>query len=266
MDQETEAIGTKTVPAPAGDVVTLPVGVIDDKGVIHRECIVSKMTGRDRKDIADQDVIRNGGKILTTLLMNRVEQIGDIDISNPKIKRGVLLDMNSSDRTFLILAIRNLSYGKDLSFVANCTSCGEKNEVSHRFQDMEIKPVPEHTVEGKFRWVTVKIDKPRLEAVLRFPTGADEELISPFVKNNPIEASYKTLRRCLKSYNGDTNLMGPFIDELPLDELDALSDEWNRLQPGLDISFNIECFNCREPMLLSLQALDFLFPSPRRRG
>ena len=246
------------------DTIELPCGVIDDQGNVHKTVVLSKMTGRDRKAIAEQDVVRNGGKIITTLLLNTVQEIGSIDLSSPKKKREVLLDMLTADRTFLCLALRKISFGNEVLFQATCGSCGEKNEAKHRIDDLSATQMPPNRVEGKHFIVPIDIDGIKAEA--RLPNGGDEEAISHFIRSNPIEAQHRTLARCLKSWNGETAIGPGFIDDLDLKTLDEFINQWNKMQPGLDMSYDIDCWSCRTQISLNMQALDFLFPSLRTRN
>ncbi|MEW6556031.1 MAG: hypothetical protein AB1349_01600 [Elusimicrobiota bacterium] len=249
-------------------VLYLSCGIYDEKGNLHREVTLSKMTGRDRKEIASQDVMRNGGRVITTLLTNCIKTLGDLDLSNREHKTKLIREMLSADRTYLILQLRKISIGNSILLNLTCPNCNEKNEFDFNIDEIEVKPLEKEEFyrEGNYeRIMTIDLPEYNANAVLRYPQGYDEEIIFPLIRSNPVEAGQKMLLRCLKEFNGQTTFPSNFLDDMEVGILDALTDGFISRQPGPDIKPTIECFSCRQNIRVEVSGVDFLF-SPTRRG
>src|SRR4051812_43212944 len=99
-------LAPSAMPAPAGRrsfEFELPIGVRDGEGRLHRTGTLRKMTGRDEAILADPQNQRNGGKLVTELLSSCVTSLGDL----PAVNGGVVADMYSADRNYLLLRLRS---------------------------------------------------------------------------------------------------------------------------------------------------------------
>src|SRR5262245_30373849 len=86
---------------------TIPIGITDDDGRVHRTAVLRKMTGREEAILADKRNQRNGGKLVTELIHSCLVRLGDL----PKNGASTVEKMYSADRNFLLIKLRTLTFG-----------------------------------------------------------------------------------------------------------------------------------------------------------
>src|SRR5215470_8844896 len=100
---------------------TLPIGVADDDGKLHRTVVLRKMTGKEEAILADRRYQRNGGKLVTELIHSCLVRLGDMQ----KNGSSTIEAMYSADRNFLLLKLRSITFGAELPARYTCPACNE---------------------------------------------------------------------------------------------------------------------------------------------
>lgn len=253
------------VTAGLSKLIQLPCGLgPDDQGRIHREAEILPMTGAVRKNIARPDVRQSPSKVIDVVLLAGVKRIGSL----PRIDRNVLNDLLAGDRDFLMLEIRKLSLGAEVTSTITCGECDQKVDIRFDLNKIPSASIPEkcEVVNGK-RVFTIEIpyQGKTIKAVFRYPNGSDQAAVS--TSKNPIESNYTLYYRCLLEWNGvSVEQCSPVLfDDMPLTALDVVEDEFRNKMPGPVLSQAMICPLCGAETPLNLGASDFLFRSAKAR-
>jgi len=249
--------------------VVLPAGVMDGDKVVTTADIIP-MTGMTRKDIARADVRRDATRVTDVILQSCVKALGSV-----KIDRRTFTEMLLGDREFLLLQIRKISKGDDVRFSMSCGTCEEPFHGTFSItNDVPVYPMPkdvEVVQDGQGRpqrVFKVQSEEYGVEAVFRFPTGADQAVIAKSMRANPVASVYTLLGRCLISFNGASQMEveANLFENLPLPALDFIQSEFYSHQPGPDFSEPVRCPNCGAENQMVFQSADFFFdPEVTRR-
>jgi hypothetical protein len=244
--------------------VTLPVGYTDTEGTTHRQVVLRKMTGREEAILADRKFQRNGGKLVTELLHSCVQRVGAIE----KNGRGPITGMTSTDRNFLLLKLRSITFGTDLEARYSCPSCGEPVDVVEDLDALPVRALPEGETQADVAIELIDGWEDRDGTVhtaltLRLPTGADEEAVAPQMRDNPSLGKNALLARCMKSL-GDVpqhrlEALGPRImSELTMTDRRLVDRALTEAAPGVDLVRPIECPACGRDFTATLDLSNFL--------
>jgi hypothetical protein len=252
---------------PSKKEVRLPCGVLDAQGNVHHEATISKLTGRDRKEIGARDMLANGGKLISRLLHNRMDELEGFNLQDPKQKEAVVKGMLSADRSLLMLEIHRLSKGEEIKVEVNCPNCDEPQEVDYSIDLFPFKAFENWRIDPQRNLFVFdfKDEDLGIEATYRFPNGWDEEATIPLLRKNPIEASQLMLSRCLQRYNGRSDLPKNFLDDQDVDVIDALIEGFQSNLPGHDLAPEMSCYNCGSEATIQISIADFFFGTSLRK-
>ncbi|WP_437594122.1 hypothetical protein [Sorangium sp. So ce1000] len=244
--------------------VTLPIGYTDEEGRHYKTVVLRKMTGKEEAILADKRNQRNGGKLVTELLHSCTVRFGDM----PKNGPSVIENMYSADRNFLLLKLRNITFGSELSARYTCSSC---DEIIHVTEDLDELPVRTLGEGESADDIMVELDDGYVDKdgnvhralSLRLPTGADEAAVAPQMRQNASLGKNALLSRCLKSL-GDVprhrlEALGPkILSELTITDRRKIDRALNQAAPGVDLIREIMCPSCGATFKSSLDMTNFL--------
>lgn len=245
-----------------GNPVKLPCGLFRD-GKTVKDATVTAMTGLTRKSIAAENVRTNPAKITDVILLQCLKKVGETGIINNKLINELLL----GDRDFLMLEVRRASLGSTITANVECGECNKKIEVKFDLNEIKVK----HLEEGKyevldgFRGFRIVSSQPKINAFFRFPNGADQAVILPFLQKNPIDANYRLFSLCLMEWNGEKKKVeSSFFERLGVAELDLIDEAFTENQPGPDLTQSVSCPVCTADIEMTFQGSDFLFRQPKK--
>jgi hypothetical protein len=99
---------------------TLPVGYVDDAGVVHREGTMRLATARDEILPLRDPRVRENEAYLTVILLSRViTALGEVTSINP----GVVENMFAADLAFLQDLYRRINAEGHTRFAVTCPAC-----------------------------------------------------------------------------------------------------------------------------------------------
>ena len=256
------ATPSDTFSDPFGTEVTLPAGLWS-KGEVHRSVEITPMTGLTRKAIARKEARANPAKITETILRQCVTRIGPYMITNSKILESLVL----GDRDFLMLEIRRVSMGDTFKANVTCKSCNSDIEVTFDIDELDVIRTTDddlEVVDGQ-RVFRIQDESLRIDAVMRYPMGEDQEILTSNMNRNPVEASFKLYAACMLEWNGEK---GPFrsnlFERMPVRQLDEFEDQFSRAQPGPVFEQAVDCPSCAANIEFTFEGSDFLFRPPKR--
>lgn len=230
MNEERELILEKlleNVPVETEQIVDLPSENKFYNGVT--QVLIKPMTFEHEKN-----VIANMKKDLdpiNTLLGDCVKGIN-------------VADLLLFDKVYILMKLRQISYGDDYKFKIECPKCSKESEVTMSLNDMIINKVPEDVEDP--REIVLPVCKRKVK--IKFPRVKDEIYLS-----NP-ETANENFYRFVVSVEGieDLILINKFIKKLPLKDTKKLIQELNRPDLGLDPRFLFECPACKKETEISI--------------
>lgn len=157
------------VPAPPGDTVRLPGGLVH-AGTTYRDAVIRELTGADEEALSRAVASGSAFRFADVLITRGTVSVGDLPAS-PDLLRRLLV----ADRDELALAIRAAAYGDTVTIESwQCPACRRLVDVSFSLKDdIERRPLDDPAAGAAFT-VTCR----GATAKARLPTGADQEYLA----------------------------------------------------------------------------------------
>lgn len=171
----------------------LPHGLFDSNGVLHRTATIREMTGADEEAIAKAAQGKNYAAFVDKILLQCVETIAGQEVSREMVQALVL-----ADRDYLLLKVREATFGSTLDTMWECPFCKETNETIIDLSKLPIRKAedPEQTFE-------VDLGEGH-SATLRLVNGSDSVASGELGANTTLaEANTLILSRCLITFDGE---------------------------------------------------------------
>lgn len=246
---------------------TLPGGYLDSDGIIHKEVVLTPVTGRVRRAMGTQQSRKRGYSMFNTILSKCIKRIGSIE----KITREVLDNMLSGDRSFCTLMIRSFR-SPMIKAEAQCPSCDEVNLYELPISDYSINYVDEDSYRIEeykgtpYMVFDIRSAEYGIEASFRYSNGSDEKITEPILAKNPLAAQFEMWHRCLMRWNiNGAEIDRPWsktvFDDLFDNQMEFLDDEFDAHQPG-PMAIQYDYCACGSEVMVSLAKSDFLLPLP----
>ncbi len=205
------------------------------------------ITGNEESLLTDRRLMKNGTAV-NQVLLNCLESLG----GNEKPSMEDILVLLSGDRLFLLVKLRQISFGDEVALSLHCPDpyCGEDNLVEINLEDLEITPYPS---EREFRFKLPRSEK----EVVFVPLDGHMEKRLVALKNATIHSAM--LMR-IKEMGGKPPTRKAFLD-LPAYDLNALRGEMRKKDGGIDTVIKTSCLACGTAIQTRLEAEPaFLFP------
>ncbi len=166
----------------------------------------------------------------------------------------LLLDMLSGDRNYLLLQIRMLNYGAEMTFNYECPKCGKTSGYSLNLQDMlddgTLKVYPYR------KDVPILVETRSGVAEIDYSTGRTEQWLASL---RDMDRIHLAMAMC-KSFNGHAPEYKEFAGMFAKD-ITEIRKAGNNLKGGLDAGIELECLECNSSYTVMLyQIPDFFTP------
>jgi len=247
--------------------IELPIGYLDADGSLHRTAALRKMTGRDEAIMADKNNRNNAARMVTELLANCLVRLGDIE----KPGRPIVQQLYSGDRYFLLMKLREITFGPDMQASYSCPTCREANGLIEDLAALDVIRLADGEL---LEDIVVVLDDGYDDRngqhydtlVFRYPTGADEEKIASAVRENASAGKNALMARCLKSCgdmpkNRMEGLGTAIFNDLTLGDRARIDRALNEQGPGIRLSRELDCVNCGRHFNATLDLSNFLSAS-----
>lgn len=220
-----------------------------------------------------------GGKVRIRPISVKEEKIftssrNQMDVADDVLRKCIvgkcipLRDMLMTDKFYLLLNLRAISYGSDYSFRLKCSSCA--NEFVHKVvlpTGLRLKVATEADVEP----FELKLPVSGKSLGLRFLRGSDEKEIINYVRQLPATDAddgdpgyvYR-LSRFIATIDGEdvpSIEKMKFVEEMIGKDSFALRQAMVEHECGAELSLTVTCSVCRQQMATSLPLTDEFFPS-----
>jgi hypothetical protein len=114
----------------------LPGGYVDEKGVVHREVELSPLTGKEEELVA-QNHRQESASLVTMVLSRCLRRLGSI----APVPADVTGRLPKEDRQFLLLKLREITFGDMVQATVTCPGpdCGNKVDINFSTKDITDK-------------------------------------------------------------------------------------------------------------------------------
>lgn len=271
---ESSAAPVEPSQTPSVATVTAPSGL---SGTVRRLKI------KELNLLADRKLARRGTSITELIRSVWVETLDPGPyrsplVSWPEDSRGQLLprweDVLLGDRTAILLAIRELSRGPDLSFEVTCTShdCRRPIPWTLDTRQLERQPLSQEAVvrfqEGEnlfFRHLPVS----GKQVGFKLLTGADEAQVARIGQSDGTGAMVTATLLLRLPYLEGTNTpreRRDFIEEMDAGDAEWLQGQWEAAEAAVQSEIEVECPNCWRLQTVSIPFdADFFWRRSSRR-
>jgi len=160
-------------------------------------------------------------------------------IKNVDIDRLVIID-----KLFLLIKVRELSYGKDYKVGVICPQCSYENKLNLQLDSLIYNQVP---TDFSFSGVDVFLGGIKKNAILNILTVADEEFVDP-------TRISENLWRFVNSIEGVSNptVIAQVVSKLPLVDIHIIIKEIMLSQYGIQPQIRFDCDSCAKSNLINL--------------
>jgi len=144
-------------------------------------------------------------------------------------------ELLSMDKLYLIMKLREISYGDDYSTLLICNSCGEENPVTVKLSQLNVNPVPDDFQDP----ITVTLPELNKKVKIRYPRLKDQAILAQ--KDNP----YDQIWRFIIDIDGysDKAVIAAVINKLPIRDIKTILNAL-KLDYGVDTNIKFECKKC----------------------
>jgi len=214
-----ETVDVITV-APTSGLVELPGGFLLDDGSIATTAEVRELTGLDEEAIAKASSVNSA---MNVVLKRGLVSIGDVPASKLKLD-GMLI----ADRDALLLAIRNATFGDEVTYSAYCASCeGPVDLTLNLEKDVEIVKLADPVDDRVF-----SVDTKAGEVMVTLPTLVTNKKLADVEGKSFAEFTTVLLAGCIVSINGEPSLGRDTALSLNMKDRQLISEKLLENSPG----------------------------------
>lgn len=238
----------------------LPGGYTDKDNTVLQQVFLKPLNGFCEKVIGEKKHAPSAS-LVTSLLSQSICQIGTIEEISEKIVRQLL----AGDRMYLLLKLREITFGKEIQAVVNCrwNDCGKPVDIDFSTNDIPVKNCLSSSL---FHEMSFSGKNTPDSAVFRLPNGEDQELISPFVDQNENLAEDMLLNRCIISLGSEDQPSMEEIANLSPEVKERIKKEMQLLAPEVSLTMEALCPECQRLFKISFDLQEFILRELRTQS
>lgn len=193
------------------------------------EVVITPIKFEDEKQLIGS--YRNNVNPVNLILSKCVK---DLDVSRMLIM----------DKMYLLLRIREISYGAEYPALVTCPKCGTKSDIKINLSNLLINKLPEDLTDPR----EFNLPKLKKNIKVKFPRVVDEIYL------NTQENVYANLWRFIVELNGVTDpvFIAQAIPKMPIMDIKKIVKEVMREDIGLNPKFMLECGACNAQSVLEV--------------
>lgn len=144
-------------------------------------------------------------------------------------------DLLPLDKLYLIMKLREISYGDDYPTLLICNHCNAENPITVKLSQLNVLPVPDDFQDP----ITVMLPSLKKEAVVRLPRVKDEKYASS------TSEAFDQLWRFVVSIDGNTDksVINAVLDRLPIRDVRTILKAM-KTDYGVETKIKLECKEC----------------------
>lgn len=231
--------------------LSLPAGVLDAQGRVHREVRVRELTGADEEALFERGQASGARRVSAFLAraIASVEGLEDVAVDEAFTAR-----MQLGDRDYLLLRLRQMDLGDAVHQVMRCPACAAKVDV-----DLLISELPVRRIAEPAPWHELQLAGHALR--VRLPEGRDQEAVEALALANPAAANTRLFARLVLDADGRGAPGEDAVRAWPAALRAALADWLASQLPGPDLFLDLACPHCRADMSYAFDLDAFFLPS-----
>lgn len=235
-----------TTEAPPSTTVTLPGGYLFKDGTLGKTAEVRELNGLDEEAIAKAGSVSHA--------INVVLERGLVSIDDQTLTKSDLDTLLVGDRDAILLAVRQVTFGKDVELTTYCSSCSsEQTLLVDLSKDINIVSL-NNPVEDRVLSVQLKVG----EALVALPNLITNKRLIDSAEKSFAEAVTDLLTGCLLSINDVPSMGRTTALQLGISDREKLTDALYENAPGprlAEVSKACEACGNDIPLSLSLASL-----------
>ena len=225
--------------------ITLPSGIVAE---------IQELTAEAERVLDNKQEMKSG-KWLNKFLVKALVSLDEKPVpKNEGEAISLLLDMKSGDRNYLLLQVRIMNYGPEMSFNYTCPNCGKISGYSLNLQEMlddsTLKVYPyrdDMPIVVETRGGIAEID---------YPTGRTEQWVAGL---KDMDRIHFAMAMCSK-FNGHSPEYKDFAGMFAKD-ISEIRKIGSNLKGGLDPTVELDCPECDTSYNVMLHQIpDFFMP------
>lgn len=144
-------------------------------------------------------------------------------------------DLLALDKFYLIMKLREISYGDDYNTLLVCSHCKAENPTTIKLSELNVNPVPDDFQDP----ITLTLPSINKEAKIRLPRVRDERFLEDTT------TSLDQIWRFVTEIDGhtDKSVIAAVIDRLPLKDIRTIMNSI-KTDFGVDTNVKFECSEC----------------------
>jgi hypothetical protein len=214
-------------------VIDLPGGRCLDDGTRIADAELRALTGHDEDWLSGCADDAPCATVVTDLLARVTLRVGD----RQPPSRDDILDLLVADRDYLLLRLRELSFGGRVAMVQRCPACEEAMDV-----DFEVAGVPVERRPQLARRLEIDVTgaggRP-LQVGVHLPTGRDQEALAAGADDGALAL----LSRCVETIDGRPVQPAERAQLAPL--ATELEEAMERVAPKVELAMDLACPECQ---------------------
>lgn len=245
--------------------VDLPVGLAGASGDVHRRAWIRKMRGHEEALLYERDL--QPAELVGHIISGTLVRLGTIDAPGPE----VVARMYSADRNFLLLQIRRVTLGDEMTAAYACPGCGHEVVAIERLGALSVRRLADGEDPEAIRveledGFTDRHGTEHRNVSLRLPRGDDEAFVSSALERDPMKAADALTLRCIRAFGtlpvAELEAYGlRILRELSFGDRQRLQRALNEDAPGARLRRTVRCDECGTRFERLLDVTDFFVPS-----
>ena len=239
----------------------LPGGYVDEDGFLHREAVLTPLSGREEEFLANTRQSASAA-LVTTVLSRCLRRLGTISPVDEEIARRLLV----ADRQYLLLKLREATFGDQVQATIRCPwpNCGKSVDIDFSMHDI---PIVESEEKGPIYPMMLSSEAAYSnehgeigrELTFRLPNGADQEELSPLLSENEAWALSMLLQRCIQDIGTVASHRDVLIEELSPQARLEIERQMEAVAPKVELTMEAPCPECARTFAVPFDLQDFFF-------
>lgn len=233
----------------------LPTGYIDEAGNLHKQIVVTEITGEEEDVLASKKMPVH--QRMETILQRCIKSIGTIQREgNPNWSK-VIRDLHVTDRLYAIIKIRTVSIGAPYRFKTACMVCNEHFDQVVSLDQFHISGLRD-PMERNWKGTLPRSGK---SYVAKVQTGAEEAKLASISKSEDMLSLAIVAR--LVELDGQQPVTLQTVKKLSLADREHLRTDFKTHEGDVDNKVDVECEKCGAGFKteIDIATPSFFFPS-----
>lgn len=154
-------------------------------------------------------------------------------------------DLLSMDKMYLLMRVREVSYGDSYDFKVTCPNCATEINTSLKLSEhLNMEQVPDDLEDPR----TVRLPKLKVDAQVRFPRSREEILLA-----DPEEV-HKNMYRFVVSINDNSDpvFISKALKRMHIQDIKKIVSEISKSEYGVNPRFVFQCPECSHEETMSI--------------